>query len=176
MQKLHEINKINLMTKIDQPSLTDEERAVLRAYVDMVILAEPLQLELWKSSGLTLTQVRLLRLLKDGSSPVGKLGEHLGLSPPSMTRVLDRLEEQGQVTRTSSAEDRRKVEISLSAKGQKVLGDLDLWRGSAFHLAITSMDEHERQEFILASGQFVGRVRQAASHDAQPAENGATST
>jgi DNA-binding MarR family transcriptional regulator len=43
------------------------------------------------------------------------------VSPPAMTRHVDRLERDGLVARTPSDEDRRRVGISLTDEGQRLL-------------------------------------------------------
>ncbi len=46
------------------------------------------------------------------------LNEHLLLSQPSLSRMLDRLEARGLVTRRAAASDHRGVELSLTDEGR----------------------------------------------------------
>src|SRR5204863_7915104 len=43
------------------------------------------------------------------------------VSPPAMSKHVDRLERDGLVTRTPSADDRRRVGLTLTDEGQRVL-------------------------------------------------------
>ena len=47
----------------------------------------------------------------------GELAETLLIQPPNMTKMLKRLESEGLIKRLASAKDRRRVILSLTAKG-----------------------------------------------------------
>jgi len=53
---------------------------------------------------------------------VSDLAWRMYLQPPTVVGILDRLEQQGQVARTRSAEDRRVVTVTLTAKGKETVG------------------------------------------------------
>lgn len=132
---------------------------VLRAYADVLILAEPRQLRLWVESGLTITQLRVLRRLRDGPMSAGALAAATGLQPASLSRVIDRLEADGFVGRRSHAGDRRKVEVDLTPAGEAVLGN-HFFAGGPIEAAVDAMDADEREAFVRAVGSFVARVRE----------------
>ena len=50
-----------------------------------------------------------------------ELAAREGVSAPSMTRYLDRLERAGLIVRTRSPEDARRVRLALTPKGVRVL-------------------------------------------------------
>jgi DNA-binding MarR family transcriptional regulator len=52
---------------------------------------------------------------------VRQLAAREGVSAPSMTRYLDRLERAGLVVRTRSAADGRRIRLALTPKGVRVL-------------------------------------------------------
>lgn len=71
---------------------------------------------------LTLSQSHLLSLLAETPrARIGELAEAAGVAPPTATRMLDSLERDGIVNRGRSSEDRRVVEVALTAKGKKLL-------------------------------------------------------
>jgi len=49
------------------------------------------------------------------------VAEHLGLSLPTTSRLIDRLVGRGLVTRQSAADDRRRVTLALTEAGQATL-------------------------------------------------------
>ncbi len=53
----------------------------------------------------------------DGDQPIAAMGQRLGLSPSTMTGLVDRLEEQDYLTRRPHASDRRVTLLTLSEKG-----------------------------------------------------------
>lgn len=47
------------------------------------------------------------------------LADRLGISPSSLTRLVDRLEERGWVHRESPRENRRTIEVAITADGRR---------------------------------------------------------
>ena len=89
----------------------------------------------------------MLRQLRQGPQPAGRLGHAVGLSPTTITRVLDRLEAKALVFRRRDREDRRCVDIHLAPQGQQLLGGVKVIRGSDLHRAVESMTSQERHKF-----------------------------
>ena len=58
------------------------------------------------------------RLGLDGDKPIAALGQALGITPSSMTSLVDRLEEKGYLRRVAHTLDRRAKRLSLTRKGQ----------------------------------------------------------
>ena len=52
---------------------------------------------------------------------VRELAAREGVSAPSMTRYLDRMEKAGLIVRTRSVEDARRVQLALTPKGVRAL-------------------------------------------------------
>lgn len=141
----------------DIPSASD----VLRAYADALIVAEPAQLRLWMDSGVTVTQLRVLRRIRDGAMSAGALASAAGLQPASLSRLMDRLEAADFVERRADKGDRRKVEVAITDKGQALLGH-SFFAGGPIEAAVSAMGPVERQAFVEAVGALVKRVRALA--------------
>jgi DNA-binding MarR family transcriptional regulator len=74
--------------------------------------------------GITFARYEVLVLLsfsRSGSLPLSKVGERLMVHPTSVTNLIDRLEAQGLVDRTTDAADRRRTLASLTPDGRRVL-------------------------------------------------------
>lgn len=68
--------------------------------------------------GLTYTQyVTMMALWEDGTMSVNELGRRLYLDSGTLTPLLKKLEAKGLVVRQRSREDERRVEVSLTQKG-----------------------------------------------------------
>jgi DNA-binding MarR family transcriptional regulator len=84
--------------------------------------------ELLKPSGLTQTQYNVLRILR-GAAPEGllcrELAERMITRDPDVTRLLDRLEARGLVSRTRDVADRRVIVTRITAQGLRLLEGLD---------------------------------------------------
>jgi DNA-binding MarR family transcriptional regulator len=97
--------------------------------------------------GLSLTQYNVLRILR-GAGAEGlcrnEIGDRLITRMPDVTRLLDRMEAAGLVTRARSTEDRRLVRTSLTRTGRALVDELDLivdqtHREQLGHLAATDL-------------------------------------
>ena len=60
-------------------------------------------------------------LWERGPLPVGELAAAAGLSPATVSQMVDHLEESGHVARTRSGADRRIVLVELTAQGREEL-------------------------------------------------------
>lgn len=81
-----------------------------------------------RSSGLEPRQYQLMLTLKglpEGRRPrVGELAERLKIQHHSAVELVNRLSTGGYVRRHRGDDDRREVLLSLTPKGEKVLGEL----------------------------------------------------
>ncbi|MGH9061069.1 MAG: MarR family winged helix-turn-helix transcriptional regulator, partial [Acidimicrobiales bacterium] len=74
--------------------------------------------------GLTFARYEALVLLhfsRQGSLPLGKMGERLQVHPTSVTNLVDRLEQQGLVRRTRHPTDRRTTLAEITEQGRVVV-------------------------------------------------------
>ena len=93
---------------------TPEVRRVVRAYLNAVAAAEPLQRELARRYGLAIGDIGALRVLRDrGDLGVSQLGGALGMKASTATNLVDRLERAGLVGRGVDHADRRVTLVSL---------------------------------------------------------------
>jgi DNA-binding MarR family transcriptional regulator len=140
-----------------------ETKAALLAYLDALALAEPIQAKLWQLAEITLTQVQLLRALRDGPQTLGRLGHSIGLSPTSVTRVVDRLERRGLVGRRRDSGDRRLVRLQLEPAGERLMGEIRVIRGSDVHLAVDAMTGEERRQLTASLRRLVELARASSA-------------
>ena len=152
------------MTSISTPpAVSAETRTALLAYLDALALAEPLQAKLWQLAEITLTQVQVLRALRDGPQTLLKLGQANGLSPTSVTRVVDRLERRGFVTRRRESEDRRLVQVYIQPAGERLMGEIKGMRGTDIHQAVEAMTSEERRQLTSSLRRLVELARAASA-------------
>jgi len=111
-----------------------------------------------RAAGLEPQQYLLLLALR--GLPEGKqatiltLAERLQLRHHSVVGLIDRLEKRGLVRRVRAKEDRRKVLISLTARGEQILGNLA--RKRLAELRATG------PELVRALGAVIGATRKSA--------------
>jgi DNA-binding MarR family transcriptional regulator len=84
--------------------------------------------QLLKATGLTGAQYNVLRILR-GAEPAGLpcrgIGDRMISHDPDMTRLLDRMEKRGLITRKRQTDDRRVVKTRITPQGLSLLKTLD---------------------------------------------------
>jgi MarR family transcriptional regulator, lower aerobic nicotinate degradation pathway regulator len=73
---------------------------------------------------LSVTQLRLLGILRDREPSMAAIAERLQLDRSSVTGLIDRAESRGLVARTSSQDDGRMTIIRLTPRGVEVAENL----------------------------------------------------
>ncbi|MFG3200416.1 MarR family winged helix-turn-helix transcriptional regulator [Streptomyces sp. NPDC048192] len=91
------------------------------------------------------SQLRVLHILEhhDGIN-LRTLAESLASTPPSTSRLCDRLVAAGFVERAVSAEDRREVRLHLSGPGRAFLADLRARRERELRKVLADMPAGKR--------------------------------
>jgi DNA-binding MarR family transcriptional regulator len=124
------------------------------AFVNLIRTADRLmsaQAQLMKGWDLSPTQYNVLRILR-GSGPdglcCGEVGERLITRDPDITRLLDRMEARGLVTRARDRKDRRVITVRITDEGLRILDDMQpaLEAFSREHLG--RLSEEQLRSFI----------------------------
>lgn len=80
----------------------------------------------------------------------------------ALTRVIDQLEERGLIERQRSAEDRRVVQLSLTAQGRKTVESLIPVVVERLNTALDGFTASEVSELARLLGKLVNRIEQEA--------------
>src|SRR4051794_8584751 len=75
--------------------------------------------QLAAEEGMSLTQVRLLGVLRDRRPRMAELASGLGLDRSSVTGLIDRAQQRGLVARIAEEGDGRVVRVVLTGDGQR---------------------------------------------------------
>ena len=84
--------------------------------------------EVFKRADLTPTQYNALRILRGAGADgitCGEISERMVTKDSDITRLLDRLEARGLISRERPAHNRRQVITRVTAAGLRLLGELD---------------------------------------------------
>ncbi len=100
-------------------------------FINLLLTADTLSrqlAEMLKRSGLTPAQYNVLRILR-GAGDCGhacrEIGDRMITKDPDVTRLLDRLEDRGLVSRARDERDRRVITVRVTPKGLGLLSELD---------------------------------------------------
>src|ERR1700731_1690301 len=83
--------------------------------------------QILKTEDLSPTQYNVLRILRGSPDglPCGEIANRMITRDPDITRLLDRLEKRGLISRWRESKDRRTVTARITPAGLKLPGDLD---------------------------------------------------
>lgn len=74
--------------------------------------------------GITTSQFHTLRRIMNGRTSVSELADCLHVSQPNVSRAVDELVQKGYVTRERTAEDRRRLELSLTPAAETLFQNI----------------------------------------------------
>jgi DNA-binding MarR family transcriptional regulator len=110
-----------------KPFRSLQEEVVLNMLRTADQLAVPLN-EILREAHLSLSQYNILRILRGSAGEglaCGEIAGRMVRRDPDLTRLLDRLEARGLVSRARGTADRRVVRATLTAEGARLLDSLD---------------------------------------------------
>jgi DNA-binding MarR family transcriptional regulator len=102
------------------PSPPSETAALVDALVQTAFTTMAVLNKVAAENDLSLTQLRVLAILRDRRVGVTALADYLGLEKSSMSGLVERAEKRGLLERTPSESDRRGVHVSLTSEGMKL--------------------------------------------------------
>src|SRR6266481_5340099 len=121
------IRSMSSRSKAARPSFSLENRIFVALLQTADTLGQQAE-RLLKAAGLTGAQYNVLRILR-GAEPAGLpcrgIGDRMISHDPDMTRLLDRMEKRGLITRERQTDDRRVVKTRITAQGLRLLKTLD---------------------------------------------------
>ena len=121
-----------------------------------------------RESGLTGPQLLIIKLIGTyGEVTSGVIAREASLSQATVTSILDRLERKGLLNRERSAQDKRKVMVSLTVDGKEALKNAPALMQESFIRIFNQLEDWE-QSLVLSSLQRVADMMNATDLDAAP--------
>ena len=123
-----------------------------------------------KALGISVNHWRIMSVIGFfGPLSASELGERTSLDPDKITRCIDTMVDRGYMVRKSDENDRRKVVLSLSAKGRRVHDRLEL-AASALEVEFLSVLTLHEQKALLAALDKLERHSSSISGRGSPSE------
>jgi DNA-binding MarR family transcriptional regulator len=124
--------------------------------------------KLEKASGLTGPQILVLKsILEHDKVTPGSIARDVNLSQATITSILDRLQKKDYIRRERSDDDKRKVLISPTEKGDRVYQNAPTLLQENFTREFSQLKDWEQSQ-IIASLQRVASMMNAEEIDASP--------
>ena len=142
--------KLKTEIKQTRPFSSPHEEAVLSLARTADHVALPMN-DVLRASSLSISQYNVLRILRGAGGlalPCGEISERMVRRDPDLTRLLDRLETRGLVTRSRATEDRRVVRASITGEGIALLELLDPEIDEAVRKSLSHMSKERLGQLL----------------------------
>ena len=116
----------------------------LSALVQLLASVEAFEFRRWGDLGLTISQLRVLKLLREHPASCGQVAEHLGITASTASALIERIVRRGLVERGIRAGDRRVTDLRLSARGRQLLDEIDPSKRGAITASIDDLAPDDR--------------------------------
>lgn len=117
--------------------------------------------ESWLQVNLPVGSTRALFAIegREARTP-GKVAEVLGVSRTTVTGLLDRLENEGLLTRTVDPSDRRCFALQLTPKARDLIAEMEGQRHARIGQALSSITPEELQALHTGLDALVRKIRE----------------
>jgi MarR family transcriptional regulator, lower aerobic nicotinate degradation pathway regulator len=109
------------VTSADTPVESATDGAAFDALVEVSFAIQDLLARTADRYGLSLSQLRLLGILRDREPTMLSLARHLHLEKSSASGLIDRAEQRGLVIRKPGAQDRRTIRVAITPEGRRLV-------------------------------------------------------
>jgi DNA-binding MarR family transcriptional regulator len=132
------------------------------AYYRAVVALDPTRLRFWDERGTTMTQLRVMHLIRQKLGPAtGELALDLHIRPATLTGLADRLEQKGLIRRWADKTDRRVVRIGLTPEGEQLLDEAAAAGRASLDAIFSRMAPDEVEAFTRAVTAFADAAAEA---------------
>ena len=116
-----------------------------------------------QATELTLVQWRVLVIASQAQGlRIGELAAHLGISIPSASRLVRRIEAQGLVTARRADDDRRATNVAVTSAGREIVDAVVGHRRDLIGRALSADPEHLPADAARLVGQIADRLAEFA--------------
>jgi DNA-binding MarR family transcriptional regulator/N-acetylglutamate synthase-like GNAT family acetyltransferase len=99
----------------------------------------------------SLSEARVMyELAHRGELAAKEIGAELGLDPGYLSRIMQKFDEDGLITRTPLASDRRQYQLSLTTKGRQAFAKLDRSSHDEVAAMLAALSQRERRRLTEA--------------------------
>jgi DNA-binding MarR family transcriptional regulator len=136
--------------------MSDTFDAAHSAYVGLIRVMDPLRFMFWDSRDVTMTQLRVMFLIRERCQPsTGELAEQMRIRPATLTGLADRLETRGLIRRWPDESDRRVVRVGLTDAGSSLLDEASAAGRAFLDATFERMGSEAVEAFTRAATAFI---------------------
>jgi len=134
-------------------------------YARAARMLDPMRLQVWEEMGINFPQLRILfRVRSRPGIDLRTLAEQMGISASGASQQVDKLVERGFLVREDDPDDRRRLSLELTERGQQATGEISKATRSFIESALTVLSEDELSDFH----RLLGRVLTSTPNPSPP--------
>jgi DNA-binding MarR family transcriptional regulator len=131
--------------------LLDDCAQELMDTAPQIVQAIRMEMRRGRASNISIPQFRTLRFIqRNPDSSLSHLAEHLGLTLPSVSKLVDGLVKQKLITRKESTADRRKLTLILTQAGAAIVDSARAGARANLAKKLTALSNAELQTISQA--------------------------
>ena len=133
----------------------------------IITRSDPGRLEAWAGVGLTMTQLRVLFLLREDRGMTARaLAESLSVTPSTLTRIMDRLVRSELVQREEDREDRRLVRHYLTPTALGMVSELERTARERMGKGLNRLSPDQLDRLVEALRDFAAAAEEVEAEEA----------
>jgi len=136
-------------------SLEDEISRFLQAWMGVRQIVQAANFNQFHRAGLSATQFMVINVVPREGITLSSLARRLNLSPATLSKTVDSLEERGFLRRRKSKEDARRVDILATAEGERMQNAASGAFHEAMAILFTKMSGKDRSALVRGLEQLV---------------------
>lgn len=141
------------------PGTAMEVRYLARLYMQAATLLDPVRFQAWERLGVTFAQLRILfYICRKPGVDIRGLAEELGISASAVSQQVDRLVGRELVHRTDNPEDRRRVALALTERGQELTEEVSRASQDRMALLLSRLSQDEMADLQRVLERLVGEA------------------
>ena len=134
----------------------DDQTPLIDALVRTAFLTTAVLSKVAAEHDLSLTQLRVLAILRDRQGSMSDLATYLGLDKSTISGLVDRAEKRGLLRRTQNPLDGRGVDVALTARGRALAGRGAATIAQALSPLTTTLSEAEARRLTTLLERMLG--------------------
>lgn len=121
------------------------------AYARASRLLDPLRLHVWEEMGITFPQLRILFLVRrDPGTDLRTLAERLDVGTSAASQQVDRLVDRGLLRRSEDPDDRRRIQLALTDKGEDAVASISSASREYLHTLFDRFTDQQLHDLVVA--------------------------
>ena len=144
-------------------SLEEETARFLEAWMGVRQIVQAANFNQFHRAGLSATQFMIMNVVPAEGTTLSELAQRLNLSPATLSQTVDSLEERGLLCRVRSTTDSRKVNISVTAQGEKMQNSASKEFHRTMAKLFSKMNREDRGAMVSGLEQLVRASEEARS-------------